>query len=433
MNNITQITRRDIFDLFKNGYKEYDAFAEYKDVFYPYYGHLTVIDFLKKLYSLDLILSSDDRFEKAEQDIKQQTIKNNDWDPNRIFSENRFRLLEGSDSELLDFLCAVFAPENRNERLAWRNYLKKINAFLKADGYELYESDKISQRSVYSYRKLTKEEIINERFIPFSVRNMKEIKSKALKIKNIPDKLKFEFLQLFNKYNEEINERTETGYNYNVRVKDAVFRDIKGFYIPSFFENKKYFKTDSFDDFIRYNYPYKVFDAIELFSQYCKNRFVDEINLILESYQFTYKLVGGKIELDHQIKIKNDEVIMEPGLKGLVKQSIEQYNRGTKEDKRLAVNTIWDAFERLKTYYTYLDKKNSSEKIINDISNKNKNYKELFDDEFKKLTKIGNEFCIRHYETNRVDIIDSNYYDYFFHRCYALINLSLMYLEKPVK
>lgn len=76
-----------------------------------------------------------------------------------------------------------------------------------------------------------------------------------------------------------------------------------------------------------------------------------------------------------------------------------------------------------------LDKRKSVEKIINDMSNQNDKYKKLFEDEFMELTKIGNEFRIRHHETNKTDIIDNNYYSYFYHRCYALLELALKYLN----
>jgi hypothetical protein len=70
MNIITKITRQDIFDLFKNGYVEYDFIGNKQNIiFYCYYGRLTEIDFLKKLYPLDKMSSYDLKFENAESDI----------------------------------------------------------------------------------------------------------------------------------------------------------------------------------------------------------------------------------------------------------------------------------------------------------------------------------------------------------------------------
>ena len=50
MNNITEITKRDIFDLFQKGYIESCGFLDDQHVSYPYHGRLSEIDFLKKLY-----------------------------------------------------------------------------------------------------------------------------------------------------------------------------------------------------------------------------------------------------------------------------------------------------------------------------------------------------------------------------------------------
>jgi hypothetical protein len=429
MRNITEITRRDIFDLFQKGYDESNWLVGDQHVFYPYYGRLSEIDFLKKLYALDKMPSFGNRFENAEGDIWQHTVNNDDWESGWVFSDNRFELLKGSDSILLDFLCAVFHPENRFEQGYWKSYFDKINNILKADGYELYESDKISQRSVYSWRKITQEESVSGRFIPFSVRNKKAIETKSLNLPTISKKLRSEIIKLFNVYDENLYETTETGWKYTIKAKDVAFRNIGQHYIPHAFDNSgKYSNTDNFDYFIMNNYPYCVFDAIELFPRQSNDSFADEINLLLKNNDIAYKLAGSKMELT-KMSLKNTEVIAEPGLKELVEQATTLYNSKIISDKQLAVEKIWDALERLKTYYSDLDKKKSSEKIINDISNLNDKYKELFSDEFLKLTKIGNDFRIRHHETNKIDITDNNYYDYFFHRCYALIDLSLKYLK----
>ena len=429
MRNITEITRRDIFDLFQKGYVESNWLSGDQRISYPYHGRLSEIDFLKKVYPLDKMLSTDERFENAEGDIWQHTVNNDDWESDWVFSDDRFELLKGNDNILLDFLCAVFHPENRHEQGYWLSYLGKINERLRADGYELYESDKISQRSIYSWRKITQEESASGRFIPFSTRNKKVIETKSLNLPTISKKLRSEIIKLFNRYDEDLYETTETGWNYTIKAKDLAFRNIGEHYVPhAFDDSRKYSETKDFDYFIMNNYPYCVFDAIELFPQCSNDNFVNEINLLLKNNGVIYKLAGGKMQLT-QMSLKSTEMITEPGLKELVEQATTLYNSKIISDKQLAVEKIWDALERLKTYYSDLDKKKSSEKIVDDMSNLNDKYKELFNDEFLKLTKIGNDFRIRHHETNKIDIIDNNYYDYFFHRCYALIDLALKYLK----
>ena len=53
----------------------------------------------------------------------------------------------------------------------------------------------------------------------------------------------------------------------------------------------------------------------------------------------------------------------------------------------------------------------------------------LFNEEFKWLTNAGNDFKIRHHETNKINITDVRYYDYFFNRCLSLIALAVQYLR----
>lgn len=78
MNRITEITKRDILDLFQNGL-EIDEFFQTRTVTYNYYGRLEEIDFLKRLYDLERMPSFDSRFANAEQDIWQHTVNNDDY------------------------------------------------------------------------------------------------------------------------------------------------------------------------------------------------------------------------------------------------------------------------------------------------------------------------------------------------------------------
>jgi hypothetical protein len=410
MNKITEITRRDITELFREGYIESSWLFDDEKIFYPYYGRLNEMEFIKKLYP-----------SHTNNDIVDSKY-------GRIF-DDRFELLKGSDSVFLDFLCAVFHPENRDEKRYWKKYLEKINSLIKTDGYELYESDKISGRIVYSWRTITPEESASGRFIPFSIRHKKEIETKTITLQTIPKKVRRKLLNIFMRYDEPINITTETGFHDSIRTIDALIEDIREHYTKAFCFTKKESKIDNLEQFIVNNYSYCVFDAIELFARYnYNNDFVDEVNRLFQDRGFTYKLLGGKIEIA-QICIQTNEPIGEVGLKELINQATSLYRSSNISDKQLAVEKLWDAFERLKTYYVTLDKKKSAEKLIDDISNGNDKYKELFDEEFRKLTSIGNNFRIRHHETDKTDISDNNYYNYFFYRCYALVNLVLKYLK----
>lgn len=96
------------------------------------------------------------------------------------------------------------------------------------------------------------------------------------------------------------------------------------------------------------------------------------------------------------------------------------------------VRELWDALERIKTILA--EKKVGVDILINEVSNsiyssdmKAFDYtKELFNNEFKLLTEIGNTYTIRHTETNKYDIHDKpELLKYFIKRVSTLLELFL--------
>jgi len=122
------------------------------------------------------------------------------------------------------------------------------------------------------------------------------------------------------------------------------------------------------------------------------------------------------------------ESVKEPGLKDLLDEAVALFKQPNPAMRSNAVEKIWDALERLKTYYKTFDKKASTNRIIADMSGGQPAFEQLFTAEFYALTKIGNDYRIRHHETNKIDINDLRHYDYFFSRCLALVATSIQYL-----
>jgi hypothetical protein len=111
-------------------------------------------------------------------------------------------------------------------------------------------------------------------------------------------------------------------------------------------------------------------------------------------------------------------------LNRLLKLAREKFRNPDVNIRKEAVEKLWDAWERLKTLEPGSDKKKQTEalltKAISDLV-----FRKHIDAEATALTKIGNDFTIRHTETNKVIISDSEYLDYLFHRLFALIQLLL--------
>ena len=211
---------------------------------------------------------------------------------------------------------------------------------------------------------------------------------------------------------------------------------------------------DSFDQ-------YSLLDYIEFFAQNCRDvvvgsyhsyfghyhltcknssivskQFQNEINDIFRKTGLLYKLSDDKtierIIEDTPLTPKVEQEISqvkESGTRELLTEAIALFRQPYPQSARDAVEKIWDALERLKTYYTNMDKKASVTKIVSDMASGNTNFIDVFTTEFEALTKIGNNYRIRHHETNKIDITDPRHYDDFFNRCLSLIALAIQYLQ----
>ena len=167
--------------------------------------------------------------------------------------------------------------------------------------------------------------------------------------------------------------------------------------------------------------------------------FIDDINAIFNKTGLLYRLTSDlEVERKEESGIMSDEIeaeiaaITEPGLKELLVTAIQKHKSPYPEDQKDAVEKIWDAFERLKSYYASKkeEKRQSIDKIVTDISGGEEYFKQLFDKEIRTLTDdIGNACHIRHSEVWQVDITDIRHYDYFFNRCLSLIALAIQYLR----
>lgn len=243
------------------------------------------------------------------------------------------------------------------------------------------------------------------------------------------------------------------------------FSNSLWFEIPNLFRNSSMqiakpqnpvdpFFEDQFDQ-------YALLDLVELIAQNCKDlsakvwhqfhwhhdlhfaetrnvfeEFHRDINDTFEKTGLLYTLTtSGTIErieinsvLDDQV-MQEVEQVSEIGLKELIQDALFRHRQPHPSSHRDAVEKIWDAFERLKSFYIMFDKKKSSMQIVNDIAGYQNDFVALLNEEFKRLTDIGNNFRIRHHETDKIEIIDDKHIDYFFNRCLSLVALSIQYLK----
>ncbi|HHW57330.1 MAG TPA: hypothetical protein GXX15_06645 [Clostridia bacterium] len=161
-----------------------------------------------------------------------------------------------------------------------------------------------------------------------------------------------------------------------------------------------------------------------------KERFREEINRLFERNGIVFYLdKDGMIKrilptgmdyLISNLKVRtHDDILNE--LIGIALTKIKEPKR---EDRIMALEKIWDAFERLKTFYTD-DKKESVTELIKKVAGKTPKFDVLLEEEFKTLTRIGNEYQIRHFERDKIQIESLQQIDYLFYRMLTLINLCL--------
>lgn len=249
---------------------------------------------------------------------------------------------------------------------------------------------------------------------------------------SIKRKARKQIYQFLEKYNIEYQVTDETGWNYNTKVEVDVFNEIRQFYVPKCYnDHNEYIETADLQAFILSTSPFCVLDAIEFFSkQSISDDFEPQINSILKLNEIPFQLNNGKIMsiFDNQINKNSLASIQEVGLKELLQEASKYYDEN---NLQIAVEKLWDAFERLKTYYcsSTVDKKESANKIIKDMSNDQQPFIDLFEKEFHELTSLGNNFRIRHHETTKTDIQDKRHYEYFYRRCLSLISTAIQYLD----
>ena len=428
MKRITNVTKRQIKDLFNNGVDMGVFESHYQRYFY--WGSCeNELSFLKRLYPLDKMPSCNSRYKNVEDDIWQHTINNDDWELCWVFDDDRFPLLNGTDEDYLRFIVEIFNPEICINGELLEKYFSKIQSLLHEDGYELYVSNHISGKPMYSWRLLTDKETKTKKFLPFSVRYENELKTKKKILPSIHKLDRRKIYDLMGKYEETCYLTTETGWNYTQLTKEATWNSIKEYYPPKAFNSdNKYETTDSLEKFVMANYPQYVFDAVELYNRIGgESLFEMEINTTFSRYG--YRLASGKIQLMELFQTLVELPQCDTNLKLLVQQSQTFIHEKNSDGLQLALEKIWDAFERVKTEYDSMDKKKSLLKLEEKLSGGSKELIDFLDSEFSFLTKIGNEYQIRHFERNKKIFSSEEIKKYFYNRCASLVNLCICHLN----
>ena len=114
-----------------------------------WYGKRGEIDFLKRIFDLNNLPSTDQRFSDAESDIWQHTVNNWDWEDDWIFSDERFDLLRGPKETFLKFLCEIAHPVARPDHEEALKLVRHFNDQLRKENWHLVPDSQIAGRYCY--------------------------------------------------------------------------------------------------------------------------------------------------------------------------------------------------------------------------------------------------------------------------------------------
>ncbi len=133
--DISEVTRRNIID--------YLLLRKY-----TFHGRLDLISFLKRIWDLSSMPSTDHRFKNAEGDIWQHMINNSDWEYDYLLY-TYLGLLNCNDEIFLKFLETCLHPVVLYDEKQVSETLSEFNKCLAPDGYRLAVQSEISGRPIY--------------------------------------------------------------------------------------------------------------------------------------------------------------------------------------------------------------------------------------------------------------------------------------------
>ena len=158
-------------------------------------------------------------------------------------------------------------------------------------------------------------------------------------------------------------------------------------------------------------------------------KFTEEINRIFERHGMAFEMVGGEVTRMAPMGLQEAlaGAVFDTGddeLNRLLETAREKFLNKSLDVRKEALEKLWDSWERLKTVESGKDKLAQVTAILDKAASE-PNFRKQLDDEAKLLTWIGNNFMIRHTETNKTPITESAHVDYLFHRMFAMIRLLL--------
>ena len=116
-------------------------------------------------------------------------------------------------------------------------------------------------------------------------------------------------------------------------------------------------------------------------------------------------------------------------LDDLLQSACKRFRDPAPSARNDSIEKLWDGWERLKTLAGG-SKRDSAQAMLDATAAPGSPFRALLEAEALALTKIGNEFHIRHFEADKSPLRPAEV-DYLFHRMFALINMILNARTRP--
>lgn len=152
------------------------------------------------------------------------------------------------------------------------------------------------------------------------------------------------------------------------------------------------------------------------------------INRLFKNFKHPYKLIKGDIKrfgseiLDEKI-LKLEFKIPDTELFKLINDAINYFYSRNSNEKKVGLEKIVDAYQRLKTI------KSSNVKRGVELMKKEVSLLEVvqtaFGEDLADLWKVANNYAIRHFETNKIPLEDEYCIEYLFYGYFNVIRLML--------
>lgn len=153
-------------------------------------------------------------------------------------------------------------------------------------------------------------------------------------------------------------------------------------------------------------------------------QFQNDVNAILSAGGTVYQLTGTEVQRVGTPEIQAVLADLRPDtgddeLDTLIIDARHLYFSPKETERQMGLEKLWDAFERLKTIEDGKDKKSQVAELLQRI--RSVPLRAQVEADMIALTGIGNNFRIRHHETSKHPVPDSNARDYLFTRLSNLI------------